>query len=167
MLDDTLALARSGRAVESARNVDLCALADTVVEEFRALGHDVEMDGTGRKSACVQPRLLRRAVRNLVENAVKYAGAARVTVSVREDALAIEVGDRGPGIAAEELHRVIDPFYRVEGSRSRETGGSGLGLTLARAAAQAHGGALELENRPEGGLVARILVPRNPAAAAA
>ena len=81
------------------------------------------------------------------------------------DGLAIEVGDRGPGIPAEELANVQEPFVRMEPSRSRETGGSGLGLTLARAAAQAHGGTLELENRPDGGLVARILLPSETAAA--
>ena len=159
MLDDTLALARSGRAVETARVIDLSALADTVVEEFRALGQPVEMAESERLTARVQPNLLRRAIRNLVENAIKYGGSAEVAVRRAGAQIAIEVGDRGPGIAQAELERVQEPFYRVEPSRSRETGGSGLGLTLARAAAQAHGGALELENRPEGGLVARLLLP--------
>ena len=159
MLDDTLALARSGRAVETARVIDLSALADTVVEEFRALGQPVEMAESERLTARVQPNLLRRAIRNLVENAVKYGGSAEVGVRRAGPQVAIEVGDRGPGIAQAELDRVQEPFYRLEPSRSRETGGSGLGLTLARAAAQAHGGALELENRPEGGLVARLLLP--------
>jgi signal transduction histidine kinase len=166
MLDDTLALARSGRAVEPPRPVDLSALADAVVEEFRALGHDVEMEPGGRVTGRVQPNLLRRAIRNLIENAVKYGGSARVTVrdagsesGSGGERLAIEVTDRGPGIAESELGRVQEAFYRVEPSRSRETGGSGLGLTLARAAAQAHGGTLELENRPDGGLRARIMLP--------
>ena len=163
MLDDTLALARSGRAVEEARPVDLHALADTIVEEFRALGRDVKLAPGERVTATVQPNLLRRAIRNLVENGVKYAGAARVTVRrVSEDrdlGVAIEVVDDGPGIAAAELARVQEPFYRIEPSRSRETGGSGLGLTLARAAAQAHGGRLELDNRAGGGLCARIRLP--------
>ena len=161
MLDDTLALARSGRAVEELRTVDIGALADAMVEEFRALGHDVEMIPGGRLPARVQPNLLRRAIRNLIENGVKYGGAAKVEVRDLDDRLAIEVTDAGPGIAEAELGKVQDAFYRVEPSRSRETGGSGLGLTLARAAAQAHGGSLELENRPEGGLLARILLPKN------
>ena len=162
MLDDTLALARSGRAAETPRVVDLSALADTVVEELRALGQDVEMESGERLTAKVQPNLLRRAIRNLVENGVKYGGAARV--AVRDpgsgEQIAIEVSDRGPGIAEGELARVQEPFYRVEPSRSRETGGSGLGLTLARAAAQAHGGSLLLENLPEGGFKASILLPK-------
>ena len=160
MLDDTLALARSGRATEPARNVDLGALVDAVVEEFHALGHDVEMASSKRLIACVQPHLLRRAVRNLIENAVKYGDAARVAVRPLGDKVALEISDSGPGIPEAEMANVQEPFYRLEASRSRETGGSGLGLTLARAAAQAHGGKLELENGPEGGLLARILLPR-------
>ena len=167
MLDDTLALARSGRAAEEARAIDVTALADTVVEEFRALGHEVEMESGVRLVARVQPGLLRRAVRNLVENGIKYGGGARVAVREEGDELAIHVSDNGPGIPAAELERVQQAFYRIEPSRSRETGGSGLGLTLARAAAQAHGGSLELENRPEGGLIARIRLPRDGAETAA
>ncbi len=159
MLDDTLALARSGRASEPARAVDLAALADTVVEEFRALGDDVVMASGTRQTALVQPNLLRRAVRNLIENGVKYGGAVRVAVRERGGRPAIEVSDEGPGIPEEEIGNVQEPFVRLEASRNRGTGGSGLGLTLARAAAQAHGGTLELENRPEGGLRARILLP--------
>jgi signal transduction histidine kinase len=159
MLDDTLALARSGRAREPERAVDLPALADTVVEEFRELGLDVALEPSEKLSATVQPVSLRRAVRNLVENGVKYGGSVRVTVRKVNGHPAIEVADRGPGIPEAELAAVLEPFVRLEASRSRETGGSGLGLTLARAAAQAHGGSLELENRPGGGLLARICLP--------
>ena len=159
MLDDTLALARSGRAAEPARRIDLNAFADALVEEFRTLGLDVEMTAGERQVAAVRPNLLRRALRNLIENGVKYGGSARVSVRPAGDAIAIEVADLGPGIAEAELGNVQEPFVRLEGSRNRETGGSGLGLTLARSAAQAHGGRLELENRPEGGLLARIRLP--------
>ena len=161
MLEDTLALARSGRAVEEPRIVDVAALADTVVEELRALGQDVTMDNGERATAKVQPNLLRRAVRNLIENGVRHGGSARVAVRDRGEALAIEITDDGPGIPGDELARVEEAFYRVEPSRSRETGGAGLGLTLARATAQAHGGTLELENRAEGGLLARIVLPKD------
>ena len=159
MLDDTLALARAGRATEPARPVDLTALADALVEEFRTLGQDVAMEPGERHVAEVRPNLLRRALRNLIENAVKYGGSARVFVRAAGEAIAIEVADYGPGIAEAELGNVQEPFVRLEGSRNRGTGGSGLGLTLARSAAQAHGGSLELGNRPEGGLLARILLP--------
>jgi signal transduction histidine kinase len=158
MLDDTLALARSGRAAENLRPVDISALTDTVVEEFRALGHDVTFEEGARQTEAVQPNLLRRAVRNLVDNAVKYAGSAEVAVRATPRGIAVEIADQGPGIPDAELGNVQEPFVRLETSRNRETGGSGLGLALARAAAQAHGGRLELENRPGGGLLARILL---------
>lgn len=159
MLEATLALARAGRATEPVRPVDLHALADAVVEEFRALGQPVEMEPGERHVAAVQPNLLRRALRNLIENGVRHGGGASVAVRAQGEAVAIEVSDQGPGIAEAELERVQEPFVRLEASRNRETGGSGLGLALARSAALAHGGSLTLENRAQGGLVARILVP--------
>jgi signal transduction histidine kinase len=160
MLDDTLMLARSGRVRGPARAIDLTALADAVVEEFHALGRDVEMEDSQRVTASVEPNLLRRAIRNLIENGVKYGGGVvRVAVLRVSGNAAIEVKDKGPGIPEAELDYVQEPFVRLETSRNRETGGTGLGLTLARSAAQAHEGRLELENRPEGGLVARILLP--------
>jgi signal transduction histidine kinase len=159
MLEETLALARAGRATENVRPVDLDALADAVVEEFVTLGQPVGMVAGERHVAEVQPNLLRRALRNLIENAVRHAGSAEVSVRAIGDKVALEVADHGPGIPEAELASVMEPFVRLEASRNRETGGSGLGLTLARSAAQAHRGSLELINRPEGGLIARILVP--------
>jgi signal transduction histidine kinase len=91
---------------------------------------------------------------------VKYGGSASVGVAARGAEVSIEVWDRGPGIPADALGRVLEPFYRLEESRNRETGGSGLGLTIARAVALNHGGRLELENREGGGLTARLLLPR-------
>jgi signal transduction histidine kinase len=164
MLEETLALARAGRATEAVRPVDVNALADAVVEEFVTLGQPVEMEAGGRVVAEVQPNLLRRALRNLIENAVRHAGKATVSVRALGDRVALEVADNGPGIPEAELANVMEPFVRLEASRNRETGGSGLGLTLARSAAQAHRGRLELENRPEGGLIARIIVPARGAA---
>ncbi|HYJ51882.1 MAG TPA: ATP-binding protein [Allosphingosinicella sp.] len=160
LLDDALALARSGRATEEIRDIDIGALADAVVEEFRALGKDVKFEEGVRLSAPVQPNLLRRAVRNLIDNAVKYAGSATVTVRAAQGGIAIEVADSGPGIPEASIGKVQEAFVRLEESRSRQTGGSGLGLALARGAAVAHGGRLELENRSEGGLLARIVLPK-------
>jgi signal transduction histidine kinase len=162
LLDDTLALARSGRATEDARRVDLNALADAVVEEFRTLGANVEMLPGDRLVAAVRPNLLRRALRNLIDNGVKYGGRARVSVAAAGTMAAIEIRDDGPGIPEAELGNVQEAFVRLERSRNRETGGSGLGLTLARSAAFAHNGRLELANAENGGLVARILLPLGP-----
>jgi signal transduction histidine kinase len=159
LLDDTLALARSGRSKEPPRPLDVAALTDAVVEEFRELGHDVALEDCERSVACVRPNLLRGAIRNLIDNAVKYAGAARLAVSSDGERVSIEVMDRGPGIPEAQLELVQEAFVRLESSRSRQTGGTGLGITLARAAAQLHDGKLELENRPGGGLVVRMLLP--------
>jgi signal transduction histidine kinase len=158
-LDDILALARAGQPSEVARAVDVAALAEAVAEEFVDLGKEVAFEPTERLVATIRPNSLKRAIRNLIENAVKYGGTARVGVSSEPAALRIFVEDRGPGIAAAELDRVTDPFYRLEPSRSRSTGGSGLGLAIARTIAEAHGGRLELKNRPEGGLTAAIVLP--------
>ena len=159
LLDDTLALARSGRSKEPPRPLDVAALTDAVVEEFRELGHDVALEESERAVACVRANLLRGAIRNLIDNAVKYAGAARLSVASDGDRVAVEVMDRGPGIPEEQLELVQEAFVRLESSRSRQTGGTGLGITLARAAAHLHDGELELENREGGGLVVRMLLP--------
>lgn len=159
MLEDILVLARSGRSREEARAVDLAALVDALVEEQAELGHPVRFIPSARQVASVRPTLLRRAVRNLIENAVKYGGSADVALARSPDAVEIIISDDGPGLPEPEVDQVLEPFYRVEASRSRETGGSGLGLAIARAVAEAHGGTLRLANRPEGGLCATIALP--------
>lgn len=164
LLDDTLSLARSGRSKEPARPLDLAALADAVVEEFREFGRDVALEESARAVACVRPNLVRGAIRNLIDNAVKYAGAAQVKVSSSGERVLVDVLDRGPGIPEAQLAHVLEPFVRLEESRSRETGGSGLGIALSRAAAQLHGGELELGNREGGGLRARLSLPCGEAA---
>lgn len=165
MLEDSLLLVRAGRTREAARAVDLGALADVVVEEYRELGRDVRLTSEGRHIACVAPALLRRAIRNLVDNAVTYGGAAEVSVREAGAQVLVEVADRGPGIPADSMERVQEPFFRLEQSRNRETGGTGLGLTIARAIAEGAGGSLRLANREGGGLLATLSVPRAPAAA--
>lgn len=160
MLEDILVLARSGRSREEARPMDVAALADALAEEYGELGRDVAFATSERQVLDVQPTLLRRALRNLIDNALQYAGSAELSVHQREGNIEIAVEDRGPGLPPEELERVLEPFHRMEASRSRETGGSGLGLTIARAVAESHGGSLRLANREGGGLSARLILPR-------
>lgn len=156
MLEDILSLARIGRGTEPPVDTELTALVDVVVEDFRDLGADVHFEPEGRVVQRVRSASMKRAVRNLIENAVKYAGAAEVTV-VRDDRGAcIAVEDRGPGIPAERLGDVFEPFTRIETSRNRDTGGIGLGLALARAIVNEAGGELTLTNREGGGLSAVI-----------
>jgi signal transduction histidine kinase len=159
-LDDILSLARLGRPSEPPTDVDLSALIDAVVEDFRDLGHDVAFEEAERLRMHLRPGLMRRAVRNLIENAVKYGGGTEVRLVPDARSVAIEVADRGPGIPPDKLAAVFAPFTRLETSRNRETGGIGLGLALARAIVHDAGGEIVLANRPEGGLLARITLPR-------
>lgn len=159
-LDDILSLARLGRPSEPETEVDLAALVDAVVEDFRDLGERVTFDEAERLRMRLRPSLIRRAVRNLIENAVKYAGAAEVSLATDARTAAIVVADRGPGIPAERLDQVFDPFVRLESSRNRHTGGIGLGLALARAIVEEAGGRIVLAARDGGGLTATITLPR-------
>ena len=159
-LDDILSLARIGRPSEAATEVDLAALVDAVVEDFRDLGRDVQFAETDRLRTRLRPSLMRRAVRNLIENAVKYGQRADVRIDTTTDTIRIVVADEGPGIPRDRLADVFDPFTRLEQSRNRETGGIGLGLALARSIVQEAGGEIVLANRDGGGLDATIVLPR-------
>ena len=106
------------------------------------------------------PDALKRAIRNLLDNAVKYGKTASLAIQTTPKTIEIIIDDEGPGIPEQELSRVFDPFYRLEESRSRETGGVGLGLAIAQSIVQAHSGELILSNRPTAGLRARIALPR-------
>lgn len=159
-LEDILSFARLGRSSEAKVDTDLAALVEAVVDDFRDLDQPVSAGDAARLPARLRPTLMRRAVRNLIENAIKYAGAAEVQVIARPDAAVIEVADRGPGIPEEQREAVFEAFTRLEGSRNRETGGIGLGLALARAIVRDAGGELALAGRPGGGLLATIVLPR-------
>jgi len=159
-LDDILSLARLGRPSEPLTDVDLSALVDAVVEDFRDIGHAVEFVEADRLPMRLRPSLIRRAVRNLIENAVKYGVSAEVRVEAGARTVAIVVADQGPGIPEDRMADVFDAFTRLESSRNRETGGIGLGLALARAIVREAGGNIRLANRAGGGLDAVIELPR-------
>ncbi|MBY0519538.1 MAG: HAMP domain-containing protein [Sphingomonas sp.] len=159
-LDDILSLARLGRPSEVMTDVDLGALIEAVVEDFRDIGDDVTFAAAPRLTLRLRPSLTRRAVRNLIENAVKYGKSAAVRIEAAPGRVAIIIADQGPGIPPDRLSDVFDPFTRLETSRNRETGGAGLGLALARAIARDAGGDVTLANRPGGGLDATITLPR-------
>jgi signal transduction histidine kinase len=159
-LDDILSLARLGRPSEPLIDTDLAALVDAVVEDFRDLGADVLFDEATRLPIRLRPNLIRRAIRNLIENAVKYGDAATVHIEPAARSVAIVVSDRGPGIATDQIETVFEAFTRLEGSRNRDTGGIGLGLALARGIVRDAGGDITLANRQDGGLAATITLPR-------
>lgn len=108
----------------------------------------------------MRPAALRRALDNVVDNAVRYGNRARLALVIEADELLLTVEDEGPGIARKEVARAFEPFIRLEASRNRNTGGTGLGLTIARRIVEAEGGRIGMRNRPEGGLQVRITLPR-------
>ena len=167
MTEATLAFAREEAAREDTRLVDLTALTESLCDDLAELGMDVDCTGDGREPLACRPVSLKRAVRNLIENAVAYGKRARVTVNGSQDHVRMVIDDDGPGIPPDELERVFAPFVRLEGSRSRETGGIGLGMAIARSIVRGHGGDITLENRPEGGLRATVRLPREKTVAKA
>ncbi|WP_082666147.1 ATP-binding protein [Aureimonas sp. AU4] len=158
MADATLALIRQETTAEATRTIDLCALVESTCEDLAELGHDVTFASCDRLTYRCRPDGLRRAVRNLVENAVRYGGKAHVRLVATRYGVEIIVDDDGPGIPADKLEEVFAPFHRLEGSRSRETGGAGLGLSIARAIARQHGGDILLRRRTPG-LSAAVSLP--------
>lgn len=156
MIDDILTLARTGRSSEPLARVDVVALVRSILEEFSAQGAAVELKSGPDIAWTLRPDLLTRAVRNLVDNAVRYAGGARVGAAVEGDRLILSIEDDGPGVPEAQLENVLRPFARLDRSRNRRTGGAGLGLAIAVSVARLHGGGLDLRNRPEGGLSAAL-----------
>lgn len=160
MLDDILALARVGRDRQPPQRLDLATLAEAVTDDFRAMGLDAEMGDSERAVVSVHASALRRALRNLVDNAIKYGGMARVSVHNEGRDAVVRVEDGGPGIDPARMQEMLEPFTRLEGSRSKETGGVGLGLALVRAVMRAEGGDIRLINRTQGtGLIAELILP--------
>lgn len=161
-LDDILSLARVGRPSDPLERTDLSALVASVAEEYEDMGVPVELGRTQRLAVPLRATWLRRALRNLIENAVRYGERARVSLAQEENEAVIRIEDDGPGIPDGEIAALMEPFARGEASRNRETGGSGLGLTLARAIAEQHGGTVTLSNRKDApGLVAELRLPRS------
>lgn len=153
ILDDILTLARLGKSGEPIQSVDICALVESVASDF---GATEVTPPDSRIVAKVRPVLIRRALRNLIGNAISYGNHAALAVRMESDMVFVDVDDNGPGIDPALTESIFEPFVRAERSRSRSTGGSGLGLTIARAIARAHGGDVRLENRSAGGLRASI-----------
>jgi len=159
MVHGALALFRNLNDEEPLEPIDVNLLLETVRGEFTEMSKDVTVEGRASGPLQGMPQALKRCITNLVANAIKFGGRARILVRDGGQ-IEISVCDDGPGIPPEELETVFEPFYRLESSRNRDTGGSGLGLSIARDVAQAHGGSVVLRNRPEGGLEACLTLPR-------
>ena len=154
-----LAFTRAEAASEPTTELDIATPVGEVIGEFQLAGSAVAGDRLAPVLAPCRPVSLKRAVRNLVENAVRYGGSARVRVYREGSDAVIDVVDDGPGIPEDRIDDAFKPFVRLEESRNTETGGIGLGLAIALGIVHAHGGTLRLANRPEGGLCARIRLP--------
>lgn len=153
ILDDILTLARLGKSGEPLQPVDIGAMVESVAGDFEA----VEIIGPAKRYvAQIRPVLIRRALRNLIGNAITYGHQAKIAVREDDGLVFVDIDDNGPGIDPDLAENLFEPFMRAERSRSRSTGGSGLGLTISRAIARAHGGDVCLENRKAGGLRATI-----------
>ncbi len=159
ILDDILTFARLGKGSEAPIQTDMQSLLETVIDEFPSDAAISFLPNETRAIATVRPVLLKRAIRNLIDNALHYGDTASIGLTGGPQSVEIIVDDNGPGIPPDQIAKMFEPFARAETSRSRQSGGTGLGLTIARAIAQAHGGSLSLENRPEGGLRCRLKLP--------
>ncbi|MGY2442511.1 sensor histidine kinase [Pseudomonas sp. SDO52101_S400] len=160
MLDATLTYLHEQRTSEALQLMDVQALVESLCENAQDQGADVQVSGHCAPLQ-VQPMALRSCINNLMDNALRYAGQAHIELQDQREQLLIRVIDHGPGIAADKREAVFEPFFRLEGSRNRNSGGVGLGMTIAREAAQRQGGQLNLEETPGGGLTAVIRLPRH------
>lgn len=145
---------------EGAQWTDINALLESLQSDALEMGREVTIQGTSAAPFLGHPQALKRCLGNLIDNAVTYGRRATLIVEDSESRLQIRIRDAGPGIPEKEMERVFDPFYRLEHSRSRISGGTGLGLTIARNIARSYGGDLLLRNVPGGGLEALLTLPR-------
>jgi signal transduction histidine kinase len=159
MVDEALAFFRDDAVSEETTSFDLPHVLLTIANDYADQDIDIRYSGPAHAVYRGRPFALKRAFTNLIDNAAKYAKTPEIELSREETALVVAIRDRGPGIPADALDNVFRPYYRIDKSRNRNTGGVGLGLTVAQAIVQGHGGEIILKNRPGGGLEARIVLP--------
>jgi signal transduction histidine kinase len=161
LVQDGIAYARSAHGnVEKVARIDIVSFVESMVYDYQDTGKAVAVIDKAEGTVQTKPHALRRILSNFIDNALKFAGSAEISVERRDgDAFAITVMDRGPGIPEDQLEAAMQPFYRLEQSRNRETGGTGLGLAIAQQLASAIGGSIRLYNREGGGLAAEVIIP--------
>lgn len=159
MVTDLLDFMRGQGDAAAHVRIDLSAIVETLADDLADIGQDVTVTRSARAVIRGDAIALRRCVANLVENAVRYGGSARIALAIVGGRVTVAVEDDGPGVPPDAIERLCEPFYRGEASRNRETGGVGLGLAIARRIADDHGGRLDFANRTEGGLRASVTLP--------
>ncbi|QEI08152.1 HAMP domain-containing protein [Pigmentiphaga aceris] len=167
MVSATLGFVQNEAATEHMQSVDIDALLASLQSDMQDMGHIVEVHGRANGPLPAYPRTLKRCLQNLLDNAIRYGGSASMQVEDTPEQVCVIVSDRGPGLPEAMLQQVFEPFFRLEASRNADTGGYGLGLSIAQTVARAHGGDLVLRNRPGGGLDAVLRLPRPAGTAAA
>nr|WP_256869342.1 ATP-binding protein [Sphingobium lactosutens] len=160
MVTTLLDFMREGTDNAARVRIDLSAIVETLADDLADMGQDVVVTQSERAVVQGDTLALRRCIGNLVENAVRYGGAARIAIAVAGGRASVSVEDEGPGVPEAAIERLCEPFYRGEASRNRETGGVGLGLAIARNIADSHGGRLAFTNRTGGGLRASLTLPQ-------
>ncbi len=160
MVASTLDFARGEATDELGQAIDLAATLEAICDNTSDMGFAAAYQWESRVVCACRPAALKRALANLVENAARYGGGAEVRAHHRGDRIEIVIEDEGPGIPEPEMDKVFSPFYRLETSRNRKTGGIGLGMTVARSIIRSHGGDITLKNRPEGGLRVTVTLPQ-------
>lgn len=158
MVEEYLAFAR-GEGTEEVETIDIARTLDEVVKGARGAEVPIELEMKGDLVVPVRPNAVKRCLTNLVSNATRYGERVQVLADRRGDSIEVTVDDDGPGIPEAEREAVFKPFYRLDGSRNPATGGTGLGLTIARDVVRGHGGELALEDSPLGGVRARLRLP--------
>lgn len=165
MVGSTLEFFRDLDSEPQRRPIDVNALIGSLSEDRRETGQLLGVRGTALKPYSGQAQALRRCIENVVENAFRYGSSADIEIEDSPGALRIMVHDSGPGIPEQDLERVFEPYVRLEASRNPDTGGTGLGLGIARSIARWHGGDVNLRNAPgRSGLIAEVVLPRQPGA---
>ncbi len=160
MIRNGLDLARSINSLGgSTQRIDFDSLLNSLCDDAVEAGQEVTLEGTTYASINASPEAIRRCLTNLIDNAVNYGGYAHIKVKRGGEHIVVRIHDGGPGIPENQLEKIFTPFFRLEGSRSRETGGTGIGLTIARNIAEQSGGSLFLQNHPQGGIEAVLELP--------
>ena len=160
LVQDGIAYARSAHGnVEKVSRIDIASFIESMVYDYQDTGTAVAVIDGVAGNVQTRPHALRRILTNFIDNALKFAGSAEIMMERRGEAVAITVMDHGPGIPDSELDAAMQPFYRLEQSRNRETGGAGLGLAIAQQLATAIGGSIRIYNRESGGLAAEVVIP--------
>jgi signal transduction histidine kinase len=160
LVQDGIAYSRSSHGNgEKASRIDIASFVESICYDYQDTGKAVSFVDLVSGTTITRPHALRRILTNFIDNALKFGGAAEVgAVRVEGDGIVISVSDRGPGIPEDQIEAVLQPFFRLEHSRNRDTGGSGLGLAIAQQLATTLGGTMRLSNREGGGLVAEVLL---------